>query len=89
MKKVKVGDKEFLATDVNGNYYAMRSKCTHAGGDLSQSSLEGNIVTCPKHKAKFDVTTGKVVSGPKMTLFHPKTNDEPSYQVKIKGTHCY
>jgi nitrite reductase/ring-hydroxylating ferredoxin subunit len=38
MKKVKVGNKEFLVADVNGNYYAMRSKCTHTGGDLSQGS---------------------------------------------------
>jgi len=85
MKKVKVGDKEFLVANVNGNYYAMGSKCTHTEGDLSQGSLEGNVVTCPKHKAKFDVTTGKVISGPKMALFHPKINDEPSYQVTIEG----
>lgn len=52
---------------------------------LRKIFLEGNFVTCPKRKAKFDVTTGKVISGPKMTLFHPKINDEPSYQVKIKG----
>jgi len=85
MKKVKVGDKEFLVANVNGNYYAIRNKCTHAGGDLSQGSLEGNVVTCPKHKAKFDVTTGKVISGPKMALFHPRITDEPSYQVEIEG----
>jgi nitrite reductase/ring-hydroxylating ferredoxin subunit len=85
MKKVKVGDKEFLVASVNGNYYAIGSKCTHAGGDLSQGSLEGNVVTCPKHKAKFDVTTGKVISGPKMALFRLRITDEPSYQVKIEG----
>ena len=85
MKKVKVGDKEFLVANVNGNYYAIGSKCTHAGGDLSQGSLEGNVVTCPKHKAKFDATTGKVISGPKMALFHLRITDEPSYQVKTEG----
>jgi nitrite reductase/ring-hydroxylating ferredoxin subunit len=85
MMKVKVGDKEFLVVNVNGNYYAIGNRCTHAGGDLSKGSLDGSIVTCPRHKAKFDVTTGKVISGPKMALFHPKINDEPSYQVKIEG----
>jgi nitrite reductase/ring-hydroxylating ferredoxin subunit len=85
MKIVKVGDKEVLIANVNGNYYAIGNKCTHAGGNLSQGSLEGNVVTCPKHKAKFDVTTGNVISGPKMPLIHPKIKGEPAYQVKVEG----
>jgi nitrite reductase/ring-hydroxylating ferredoxin subunit len=85
MKIFKVGEKECLVANVKGNYYAIGNRCTHAKGDLSQGSLEGNIVTCPKHKSKFDVTTGKVVSGPKMPLIHPKINDEPSYEVKVEG----
>lgn len=85
MKKAKVGDNEFLIANVNGKYYAIGARCTHAGGDLSQGSLEGNIITCPKHKAKFDVTTGRVVSGPKIPMLHLKIKDEPSYQVAIDG----
>jgi nitrite reductase/ring-hydroxylating ferredoxin subunit len=85
MKMFKVGEKECLVANVNGNYYAMGNRCTHGNADLSQGSLEGNIVTCPKHKSKFDVTTGKVVSGPKMLLIHPKITDEPSYEVKVEG----
>ncbi len=85
MKAVKLESKEILIVNVNGNYFAIGSKCTHAGGDLSKGTLEGNIVTCPKHNAKFDVTTGKVVSHPKVALFHPKANDEPTYQVKVEN----
>jgi nitrite reductase/ring-hydroxylating ferredoxin subunit len=85
MKMFKVGEKEYLVANVNGNYYAIGNRCTHASADLSQGSLEGNIVTCPKHKSKFDVTTGKVISGPKMPLIHPKINDEPSYELKVEG----
>jgi 3-phenylpropionate/trans-cinnamate dioxygenase ferredoxin subunit len=85
MKMIKVEDKEFLIANVNGNYYAIANRCTHAGGDLSKGSLEGNIVTCPKHGSKFDVTTGKVVSGPKILFLHPKISDEPSYEVKVEG----
>jgi nitrite reductase/ring-hydroxylating ferredoxin subunit len=84
MKTVKLQDKEILIANVSGNYYAIGNKCTHAGGDLSQGTLEGNIVTCPRHHAKFDVTTGKAVSHPKIALFHPKAKDEPTYQVKIE-----
>jgi nitrite reductase/ring-hydroxylating ferredoxin subunit len=85
MKMFKVGEKEYLVANVSGNYYAIGNRCTHASADLSQGSLEGNIVTCPKHKSKFDVTTGKVISGPKMPLIHPKINDDPSYELKVEG----
>jgi nitrite reductase/ring-hydroxylating ferredoxin subunit len=85
MKMVKVEEKEILMVNVNGNYYAIANRCTHAGGELSKGSLEGNIVTCPKHGAKFDITTGKVVSGPKVLFMHPKIKDESSYEVKVEG----
>lgn len=85
MKMFKIGEKEYLIANVNGNYYAIGNRCTHANGDLSQGSLEGNIVTCPKHKSKFDVTTGKVFSGPKIPLIHPKIKDEPSFQIKVEN----
>jgi len=86
MKKVIVENKEFLITNVEGKYYAIGARCTHAGGDLSQGSLEGSVVTCPRHKARFDVTTGKVISGPRIPLFKSKISDEPSYQVMIEGS---
>jgi nitrite reductase/ring-hydroxylating ferredoxin subunit len=85
MKKVASQGKEILIATVNGSFYAISNKCTHAGGDLSQGTLEGNIVTCPKHKSKFDVITGKVVSPPKMVLFHPKIQDEQVYILKIEN----
>ena len=85
MKMSEVGEKEYLIANVNGSCYAIGNRCTHASGDLSQGSLEGNIVTCPKHKSKFDITTGKVISGPKIAFFHPKINDATSYEVKVEG----
>jgi nitrite reductase/ring-hydroxylating ferredoxin subunit len=85
MKSVKLEDKEVLIANVNGNYNAIGNRCTHRGGDLSKGSLEGNIVTCPLHGSKFDVTTGKAVSGPKIAFFKAKTSDEPSFEVKIEG----
>ena len=89
VKMVKLGDKEVLIANVNGSYYAINNRCTHAGTDLSQGTLEGNIVECPKHHAKFDVLTGKVISPPKIAFFHPKIQDELSYQVKIKNENIF
>jgi nitrite reductase/ring-hydroxylating ferredoxin subunit len=85
MKKISIQGKEILIANVNGSFYAIGNVCTHEKGDLSQGTLEGNVVTCPKHKSKFDVTTGKVVSPPKMFLFHPKITDEPTFSVKTEN----
>lgn len=84
MKKVTINAKEILIANVNGNYYAIGNQCTHHGGDLSQGSLEGNTVTCPKRMAKFDVTTGKVVSSPKVLFVHLSIKDEPFYQARVE-----
>jgi 3-phenylpropionate/trans-cinnamate dioxygenase ferredoxin subunit len=85
MKMVKLEDKEILIANVNGNYYAIANKCTHKNADLSKGSLDGNIVTCPLHGSRFDVTTGKAISGPKIAFFRTKTNDEPSFEIKVEG----
>jgi 3-phenylpropionate/trans-cinnamate dioxygenase ferredoxin component len=85
MKVVEIAEKEVLITNVNGSYYAIENSCTHMHGDLSKGNLEGNTLTCPKHKAKFDVTTGKVISGPNIPLIHLKIKDEPMYAVKVEG----
>jgi nitrite reductase/ring-hydroxylating ferredoxin subunit len=84
MKKVLVQGKEVLVANVGETFYAIGNVCTHERGDLSAGTLEGNIVTCPRHKSKFDVTSGKVVSSPKMMLFHPKIQDESVYVVKTE-----
>jgi nitrite reductase/ring-hydroxylating ferredoxin subunit len=74
-KAVKLNNNDVLLANVNGGFYAISGKCTHMGGDLSKGTLEDNVVTCPRHHAKFDVTNGKVVSHPKMGLLHPKAKD--------------
>ena len=87
MKAVKFGAEDVLLANVNGTYYAIRNVCTHEGGNLSKGTLQGSILTCPKHKAQFDVTTGTLVSPPKVLFMHPKINNEPAYQVKVEGTN--
>jgi 3-phenylpropionate/trans-cinnamate dioxygenase ferredoxin subunit len=85
MKMVKVGEDEVLIADVGGKYYAIDNRCTHARGSLSEGSLEGSIVTCPKHGSKFDVTSGKAVQGPKIAFFKLKAKDERTFEIKVEG----
>jgi 3-phenylpropionate/trans-cinnamate dioxygenase ferredoxin subunit len=86
MKMVKIEKNEIMIANVDGKYYAIGNLCTHRKGDLSKGTLQGNVVTCPKHGSRFDVTTGKVVSGPKVPL-SPKIKDEPTYKVKVEGNN--
>jgi len=85
MKPVDAGGREIMIVNYQGDYYAVEKKCTHRGGDLSRGGLEGKIVTCPLHGSKFDVTTGKSISGPKIGPIKLKTEDLPVYKVKVEG----
>ena len=85
MKKVQLGNKEILIINAKGNFYAINNGCTHQGTDLSQGKLEGNVLEWPKHHARFDITTGKVISKPTVAFMHPSINDEKNYQVRIEN----
>ncbi|MCJ7722480.1 Rieske 2Fe-2S domain-containing protein [Candidatus Bathyarchaeota archaeon] len=84
MKKVILGGRDVLIANIDGNYYAVGGECTHFGGDLSEGVLEGNVVMCPNHEARFDVTTGKVISPPAEALSRPDIEDLPTYLVKVE-----
>jgi len=82
---VVVGGKEVLLANVDGSYYAIANKCTHLGGSLVKGSLEGSVVTCPRHGAQFDVKTGQAIAEAKIGFVKMKVKGEESYTVKIEG----
>jgi len=85
MKSFPAGDKQVLIANVGGKYYAMNGICTHAGGNLSKGKLDGIVVTCPRHGSRFDVTTGKSLSGPHILFMTFTTKDEKAFPVRIEG----
>jgi nitrite reductase/ring-hydroxylating ferredoxin subunit len=68
MKHVEVDGKEVLIANVSGKFYAISDRCRHMNALLSMGNLTGNIVTCHFHGAKFDVTNGKKLSEPILTI---------------------
>ncbi len=66
MKSITVKGVPILVANVAGNFYAISNQCTHAGVGLSQGTLEGKIVTCPRQGSQFDVTSGARLRGPAM-----------------------
>ena len=61
MKDVIAQGQEFLLARVGDMYYVVDNKCPHMGGRLSEGTLEGTVVTCPRHDSQFDLKDGHVV----------------------------
>jgi nitrite reductase/ring-hydroxylating ferredoxin subunit len=72
MIAVEVDGEKVCVANVEGKYYAIGNVCTHMGGPLAEGKLEGNVVECPWHGSRFDVTTGK---------------EEPTYEVKVENNN--
>ncbi|HEY7536025.1 MAG TPA: non-heme iron oxygenase ferredoxin subunit [Thermodesulfobacteriota bacterium] len=76
-------DGEIIAIcHVDGKYYAIKDECSHMEYPLSDGSLEGEIITCSWHGAKFNVRTGEVLSMPAVVPIE-------TYQLKIEGEYIY
>lgn len=88
-KKIYVGDKVILLSNVNGSYYAISDKCPHMGGSLGEGVLKDGIITCPKHGAKFDVKTGEAVGEAKMLLLKIKVKNNRVFPLKIEGNDIF
>jgi nitrite reductase/ring-hydroxylating ferredoxin subunit len=82
-KKINLQGQDILLVRVGHNYYAIGSRCPHAGGDLSAGILDGTVVTCPRHGSQFDLKDGRNIrwlrGGP------AAGKSVPSFTVKVEG----
>lgn len=78
VKVVRVDDQAIAVFRLADGWYAMDDLCTHDGGPLAEGILEGDVIECPRHGARFDVRTGAA-------LCLPATAAVPTYAVKIEG----
>ena len=62
MTTTKAGTREILLARVDGKIYAMDNACGHSGYPLHEGTLDGYVVTCGWHDARFDVRSGAVLS---------------------------
>lgn len=92
LKKVDVIGHEFLIARIGDNYYVSDNKCPHMGGNLSMGTLEGTVITCPRHHSQFDLTDGHVIRWTDwkgLKLIGAKILKSPrnlkTYTVKIDG----
>ncbi|MEN6609361.1 MAG: Rieske 2Fe-2S domain-containing protein [Methanoregulaceae archaeon] len=62
-RHVEANEIEIVLANVRGTIYAVSDRCGHQNAPLSKGTLDGKIITCPLHHARFDVMTGKMISG--------------------------
>lgn len=100
LKHVEINSKEIFLVNVGGTIYAMDDSCGHMNASRSMGVVDGTIVECALHHARFDVTTGEKVrdgylggtTGAIMSKTKPgkimnaiKTQDLQTYEVEVTG----
>jgi naphthalene 1,2-dioxygenase ferredoxin component len=73
---VEVCGRSIALYNVDGTIFATDNICTHAYARLSDGWLDGELIECPLHAARFDIRTGKV-------LDPPATEDLRTYPIRI------
>lgn len=61
MRAVTVEGRQLVVARVSDSYYAADGRCPHLGGRLAEGTLDGTVVTCPRHGSRFDLADGRVV----------------------------
>lgn len=77
-----VGSDPVVLANVDGTLYALSDRCSHEEYPLSDGDLEGSILVCPFHGARFDVTSGAARG-------LPAVRPVKSYPVEIRGDGIY
>lgn len=80
-KSVWVEGQKVLLVNVDGTIYAVDESCPHRECSMLKGALEGKVIVCPCHSAKFDLETGAIVAQP---IQYPPTPPLPVHQVKIE-----
>ncbi len=82
MKWVVADGRRLLLANVEGTFYALSDQCGHERASLSRGRLDGHVVECPRHFARFDVRTGDLISG-------PISENVPAYRVMVEDDVIY
>jgi 3-phenylpropionate/trans-cinnamate dioxygenase ferredoxin component len=61
---INLDNKPVVIFNLAGEYYAIDDVCTHDDGPLGEGEVEGCEIICPRHGARFDLRTGKVLTLP-------------------------
>ena len=78
IKVVETKYASIAITKIADKVIAFEDVCTHDGEAISSGKIELGCVICPRHFAKFDLSSGKA-------LCMPATEDLTTFQTRISG----
>lgn len=73
---VEIDQNTIVVFNIAGQFYAIDDVCSHDGGPVGDGELEGMEIICPRHGARFDIRTGRV-------LALPAVEDISAYPVRV------
>jgi 3-phenylpropionate/trans-cinnamate dioxygenase ferredoxin subunit len=76
-KLLEVDGRAIAVFNIAGTYYCIADVCSHDDGPVAEGELDGTEIECPRHGARFDVRSGKVLSFPAIV-------DIPAYPVRVE-----
>jgi 3-phenylpropionate/trans-cinnamate dioxygenase ferredoxin component len=73
---VQIDHHPIVVFSIAGQLFAIQDRCSHDGNPLGDGELEDHSIICPRHGARFDIRSGKVLS-------MPAYEDIPAYPVRV------
>ncbi len=61
---VDIDGRSIVVFNIAGAYYAIADVCSHDDGPVGEGEIDGFEIECPRHGARFDLRTGKVLTTP-------------------------
>jgi nitrite reductase/ring-hydroxylating ferredoxin subunit len=87
--RVILHDHPYLIAMVGQHVYAIPDTCPHQDASLFQGKINGDIVTCPLHQAKFNLVTGEIDEVSKMLYFDFGPEKITTHKVVIDGDQLF
>ncbi len=75
---IEIDGNPIMIVNINSQYFAIADVCSHDDGPVGEGAIEGFEIICPRHGARFDIRTGKVLALPAFV-------DIPAYPVRVNG----
>jgi 3-phenylpropionate/trans-cinnamate dioxygenase ferredoxin subunit len=53
-----------IVFNLDGAFHAIEDVCTHDYSSLDEGEIDGDVVICPRHGARFSIRTGEALTAP-------------------------
>jgi nitrite reductase/ring-hydroxylating ferredoxin subunit len=81
IREFQLDGRTVAVANVGGKLFAINNVCLHRGGPLGQGELDAQVVTCPWHGWRYDVTNGKLVANPAVGV--------EIYPIEVRGDDIF